>query len=257
MISSSSSTNTTLALGHHPTALRLEAEADFSLTGRFRCYADCDVTVLASSSQPPRCLGSRIKEDVTEYLSFGLAAKASLSKTPHGKVALSWVGKQAGATQIRGREVFTSEPVVGVLKASYQTRYSRWELPAAALALPRVEIVAICRETLAQLALNSGQADAGRLLEGMETSRLAVTGPEEPGLHEETTTYTLTVLDYCTGDPVPGAKVLTSYGNGTADGQGQLTIGPVPVGAKVDLRVSAPGYQDSHLDALHNDYFIA
>lgn len=259
------------ALAASAGAVTLTPEEDFGQTGRFRCYAECGVTILCSAGEQPRRLGQAIPEMVEEYLEFALTATASLSRPARGDVALEWVGLNRGAFSLREGEVVLPAPVVGVLRARYRTTYSRWELPASARALAHVVVVAMCQEALAALgvtpeAARLGEAGALSMAQAVDwngdpaATRLSVAPePEVQPAPEagEPVTYTLTVLDYCTGDPVPGATVSSAYGGGEADGQGQVTIGPMPVGARVDLRISAPGYQDSHSDTLNNDYFIA
>ncbi|AGW12095.1 peptidase associated/transthyretin-like domain-containing protein [Megalodesulfovibrio gigas] len=249
--------------------IALVAEADFSSTGIFRCYADCDAVVLASLAEPLRLLGRNIPEDVTEYLDFALTARAALSSPVVGPPAASWVGKDCGEIAVRGGEVVVPGPVLGVAKVVYRTQYSRWRLPASALSLPRVLVLAMCREALASLGFTPETvrnpergaslaipADWSPAFAGVQLTYSNPTD-ESAAAAAQPTRYVLTVVDHCTGDPVPGAMVSTTYGRGQADENGQVEIGPIPSGARVELYVTAPGYQDTRLDSLNNDHFIA
>lgn len=245
----------------------LEAEDDFSSTGIFRCYADCEAVVLASLTAPLRLLGRNIQETVTDYLEFALTARAALSRPQAGAAATRWVGKECGEIAVRGGEAVTPTPVLGVAEVIYPTHYSRWQLPVASLSLPRVLVVAVCREELARLGFSparlrrpggGGGTDSLPWTEHPPAARLTYGNPASAAPSEpQPTRYVLTVVDHCTGDPVPGATVSTSFGRGVADANGQLEIGPVPPGARVQVHITAPGYQDTRLDSLNNDYFIA
>ena len=74
------------------------------------------------------------------------------------------------------------------------------------------------------------------------------TGPDD---------VTLTIKDYCTDIPIPGAQVTLSSGTypsstKTADVNGQVTFLQVPSGNH-NLSVTASGYIPSNSDTLAND----
>ncbi|GAB7079878.1 peptidase associated/transthyretin-like domain-containing protein [Megalodesulfovibrio paquesii] len=266
-MSTSQTKSQQLQLGRRVAApvVSLVEEEDFAQSGIFRCYADCEAVVLSSAGEPPRLLGRDIPEDVVEYLEFAFTTRAALSRPQAGPVEMAWVGRDCGEITVRRGEAVLPAPTLGVARVSYRTRYSRWRLPVSSLALAHVLVIAVCRETLERLGYTPDTArrpeSAGEtaVLEwDAETSaaRLALVQASAENAAGQTR-YVLTVVDYCTGDPVPGAQVLTTYGRGTADANGQVEIGPVPTGARVQLRVTAEGYQDTQLDSLNNEHFIA
>lgn len=253
---------------------QIVVEADPADAARVRVFAQCEYSLLASLREPARCLSRGVPLAMVEYLNFQGTSEASLTHLPEGAVDAAWIGLDHGKIwRVVDQAVTVPVPLVGVLQVAYTTRYDAWELPAEAWTLPRVAVVAMCRDALAAMTWDpdlstqervdaldpyadgpSGQRDtppagvAGYLVSD-GSDPMADAAPA-------TTDVVIRIVDYCTGDPVAGAQVYTSLGSGVTDAQGRLLLRGAKPGQRVEVRVSAQGYQDNQDDALRNDFFI-
>lgn len=232
---------------------RIIIEMDTEEPSQFRVFSICDYTLTTSSPTPPHCLGRNITLPMVEYLIFHHEDAKQLQYWPNSEWSLQWVGKHAGSHIVDGRTVRMLSKVVAVAKVSYSARFDRWELPVAAMALPRVAIVAMCGDERSPATAQGDQPGAEAVVERAEYSD--GTSPMPPDAAEPVY-YDLSIIDDCTGDPVEGATVTTAYGGGVSTNMGAVTIGPVTPGERVELHIKGDGV-DNRTDKLNNKFFIA
>lgn len=233
---------------------------DADAAGRFRVYHR-DARYEIYSNIPGNCARvlQGVIENIDEYLDFPWSRSAELQRLPSGGVAGEWIGLSGGNVTIAGQKVGVAAPCCGILRCTYQTTYDLWQLPEGWSNYAKALVVALCEETAASLGMEPPDEDeeaedeASEEWNGEDGDSVSFSLTESEA--EEEQYYTLRVVDYCTGDPVEGATINTAYGGGTTDADGQIEIGPIPGGRRVDVQVTANGYQSTNSDTLNNDFF--
>ncbi len=189
-----------------------------------------------------------IRFSYTEDIVFTDALSASLTYKPSNVISTQWLGKSLGSADIQGNTITLKSKGSGILRITYYASYDLIEF-----SIPRVYsdtnalVYADQQGTVASININI-------------TPRYSVTNPENQSADDtqsesEPVQYTLTVLDYTTNEPVPGAAV---YLNGVCIGQtaadGSIYLGKLLSGAYT-LFMSKAGYFNSNEDGLNNDSF--
>lgn len=218
-------------------------------------------------------VGSGLTLDVEDILEFHLARSTELSRYPSGSVAYAWQGRDCGGLTIAGKTASIAKASIGACVCTYASTYDLWQLPQGWDAVRRVAVVVLCADAVNALGFDPEQAaedeaagldDAETVAEALDDGiwsgdqgdTVAFSTAQET-IDGETVTVTMTVVDYCTGDPIPGANVSTPYGGGTTNAAGEISIGPVPRGTRVSVRADAVGYSSSSEDVLLNDSVVA
>lgn len=220
--------------------------------GTFRVYhGGNDYAVYTNI--PGSCIrvARNIPENVEDVVQFAVKSTAELSRVPSGGVRCDWIGLSGGNVTISGQTVRLAAVVnARVLQARYATRYDLWRLPGRWSAYSTALVVARCGDESASISMDPDDP-ANEVSEGESESLTFTTDTTT----EEEQSYTITVVDYCTGDPIPDANVSTAYGGGTTDAEGKVEIGPIPGGKRVEVQVTVSGYKDNQTDTLNNEWF--
>jgi hypothetical protein len=175
-----------------------------------------------------------------EYVEFASVDTAYLDYFPSGSVSYSWIGRDAGSPIFDGRKVMLSSPSVAVLKCSYTTLGDRLSLSFNDEGV--VVVVATSGARKASVSVHFAIEEA------------------------EPVPYRIKVVDYCSGDNIPGVSVIiTTEGilvegevlkGGLTDGNGEVYLGMLVPGRRYDLQMACNKYLSSNSDMLNNDYFI-
>ncbi|AGW14152.1 hypothetical protein [Megalodesulfovibrio gigas] len=233
-----------------------------------RVFAACQYALMSSCRGTIRKIGRDLRFNHAEYLTFTMSDAASLQYVPADQsIACTWIGVDHGQIwTLAGSDITLSQSVVGVLLVEYAVSYDRWQLPVSALALPRIAVVASCRDALASLGIDpeskSTTATTSTLATSSASSAYMVSDGSNPAedltLNDaaaEATVYLhLSVINKCTQTPIANAYVQTSLGNGYTDAQGYAMFGPGRRGQRVTLRITSPESTPSYEDVLHNDW---
>jgi hypothetical protein len=171
-------------------------------------------------------------EEVEDTLIFANSDSESLSYPCYSVKELKWLGKGLGEVTVSDRTAKVSQPGYGVLRVRYLTVFHRLRLSNV-----REEIPVLCWCT------DTGGRSGYVQIDFSESEE------------DERDVY-IVVKDFCSDLPVPNAYVIAKgklYGPTRADGR--VYIGKYQKGERIDLKITAPGYTDSDVDALANDYF--
>jgi hypothetical protein len=168
-----------------------------------------------------------------EELIFAMEDEKTLQYLPYSQVTWYWLGDSPGVSvTFDGDKVKLSSPAVGKLVCSYTTLGDQWKLDRVTF---DGDVVVVARP------LPDG--------DGAYVDTEWESAEEEEGEK----LYDMKVIDYCTGDPVPGVAVTidsTSYG--LTDDNGIVYIGKLTPGSH-PLVMTKDGYIASASDKLNND----
>jgi hypothetical protein len=150
-------------------------------------------------------------------------------------VEWEWDGKIGPNPTFSGRNITLGSNFSGVLKCSYETWYD-------------------------SLAVKNSEGGDVLLVVEQDGNSLNMTIAFS-GAAGGQRDVTLTVLDYCYGEPVPYASVKVQGPQGysaqkVADINGQVELGRLIIGGTYSLLITKAGYIDSDDDALNNDSFV-
>jgi hypothetical protein len=180
-----------------------------------------------------RQVTTRVPIEVEEDVEFDWSKEEQLYYLPDGAVTWEWLGTPVGRDPVfDGTFIRTSAEVLGILRCTYTTLVDQYGLKSD----EEIPIMVFAYQGVLRDFLTVNFAGDG----------------------EDRKQYEVRVLDYCTGDPVPGATV---YVNGVSYGQtandGRVQVGTYTTGSENTLRIVKSGYLDSDNDSIRNDSFIA
>lgn len=187
-----------------------------------------------------RMTNEKFEIEVKETLSFKSTSSASLSQVPSGSVSFEWGITSASPEPLltNDTQVTLGEEVIGSLTATYTVKRDIWELTV----------------TEAPPGADPEKFDVPVVgAQGEARSTCDVPYEDEESEDEEAPQkYQLMVVDYKSGEPVPGANVQFGamsfqVGSGGTYDLGELTKGEYPT------VVTKDGYIPSPEDRLAND----
>ena len=225
--------------------VQLDDEANNGAT-KFAPGDDCYVRVLhkgwtnyqvgSSAGNLNRVAANYQYPIVSEELIFALEDEKTLQYEPYSNVTYSWLGSSPGVSvTFEGDKVKLSSRAVGKLICSYTTIGDRWKLSGVTF---DGDVVVVARP------LPDGDGAY------VDTDWETVTEEEGEKL------YDLKVIDYCTGDPVPGVAVtIAGQSYGVTDSDGVVYVGQLAAGSH-SLVMTKDGYIPSASDKLNNDLIV-
>jgi hypothetical protein len=163
-----------------------------------------------------------------------------LNYIPVGSVEYEWVGNNPGYNPIfEGRKVTLGESAVAILNCNYSVAGDRLSIKSDVVG----DVVVV-------------------VIQGSDQVDLTVSF-REPGVDDEgdpepdPVAYELEVIDYCTGEVLPGVTVyLDEVDMGQTDSSGIIALGSLIPGSSHDLRMAKSGYMNSESDKLNNDSIL-
>lgn len=189
------------------------------------------------------------REQITETVVFANTDTAGLSAPASQLFSWQWIGRDLGALRLSAPETVACDVAgCGAARVTYETVYESLAVlvPRGLPGLTETGVVA-CATALdpatgealvATLALRFGDA----------------TGIDDPAPDDPKNVF-IRVVDYTTGDPVPGARVtVDGVARGRTSADGRVSVGVLASGAHT-LGISASGYHDTGADELHNETF--
>ncbi|NDY56342.1 carboxypeptidase regulatory-like domain-containing protein [Desulfovibrio sulfodismutans] len=190
------------------------------------------------------------REQITETVAFANTDTAGLSAPASQLFSWQWIGRDLGDLRLSAPEtVACGVAGCGAARVTYETVYESLAVlvPRGLPGLTETDVV-VCatavdpatnEEIVATLALGFGDAS----------------GTDDPDDPDDPETVVIRVVDYTTGDPVPGARVtVDGVARGRTSADGRVSVGVLASGAHT-LGIAASGYHDTGVDELHNETF--
>jgi hypothetical protein len=233
------------------TRIRLELDREYSAEGHYiKVYTEAGYRMYTSAGSCSLHTRKAV-EQVEERLQFTGEAKAALSKSPHRIDGWQWVGRGSPSPLFVDGEAVLPGPGLGILEVQYTVLFDRWELTSDADGTLVVGVSFPSGQDGEPAAAAAGQTPDG--MDGADVDSVLV----ETGEGELTTTpYQLVVVDYCTGEVVPNARVyLAGKDMGATNSSGAVDLGRLRVGHRYGVKVTASGFFDSSSDTLSNEHF--
>lgn len=174
-----------------------------------------------------------LRFDHEQELAFIDTNETTLEYEPLQILSYGWIGIGLGKVTFNGKTARAATSGYGILQISYRVAFARLRLEDVNEAGP--------------VLVWAQDVDGKRGYLQIEFEH------EEEGAEEE---VFVTVKNYCTDNPIPGASVeLDGEYKGVTDAYGRLSLGLLARGSKHDIRTTAPGFKNSDVDALANDEF--
>lgn len=172
-----------------------------------------------------------------DQITFTNSDYGYLNYIPVGSVDYEWVGNDPGYNPIfEGRKVTLGESAVAILNCNYSVAGDRLSVKSDVVG----DVVVVVIQ-------GSNQVD---LTVSFREPSVDDDGEPEP----EPVAYELEVIDYCTGEVLPGVTVyLDEVDMGQTDSSGVIALGGLIPGTSYDLRMAKSGYVNSESDKLNND----
>lgn len=190
------------------------------------------------------------REQITETVVFANTSQASLSAPATQLFSWQWIGRELGGLRLATPDAVACDVAgCGAARITYEAVYESLAVlaPPGLPGLAETDVV-VCAtavdpatgETIvATLALRFGDADG--------TGN--VDDPDNPE------NVVIRVVDYTTGDPVPGAQVtVDGVARGRTGADGRISVGVLASGSHT-LGIAASGYHNTGADELHNETF--
>jgi len=176
-------------------------------------------------------------ETLTEVLSFANTNEAALSKPCVQILSTEWLGSDLGnVTTVSSTTVRASRSGVGILEISYVASFRRFGVMLPARDRDDYPVLLVA----ATPGDNPTQAS-------LEVSFVNPNATSTDG--DGTTEYTLTVKDFCSEQPLAGARV---YLDGTSKGYtttvGTIALGSLVINSTHTLRITRANYRDYEID---------
>lgn len=206
--------------------------------------APSGVYVLTASAGTIKAEGTGIPKSVTESVTFANSRAATLPSTPMGAVSWEWQGRSGGTPLFTGANVTVPVAVTGVLKCTYAVAVSRFSLT-----LTTTDMNGAAELSVLVVAEMAGQS--GELSVDFGESEGDGGGGDEADVPVE-----ILVTDYCTGDPIPGARVYVAGKTLTTNAAGLVYVGLLTAGQTIPIRCTATHFEDTDQDILNNDSFV-
>ncbi len=174
--------------------------------------------------------------DYTEDVTFVHSREGLLSFIPTGTVIYEWIGNDGGSPTFVNKGILLPTKIIGILRCTYTVLGDRLKLSDAELEDAPYSVLCVANygtdNTTATVNFDRGDV------------------PSEVSLE-------ISVIDMCTGDPIPDATVqVAGLPSGITDETGVYSPNSkVTTGESYGLVVSASGYTTSDVDFIKNDSF--